>query len=67
MELGADQLYTRCKAQAGDPSPAETEFCRPSRRSLDSLRNIWEYILLFAIMGDVAELFGCGQIGSGSL
>lgn len=23
IELGADQLYTRCKAQAGEPSPAE--------------------------------------------
>ena len=23
IELGADQLYSRCKAQAGEPSPAE--------------------------------------------
>ncbi len=23
IEVGADQLYTRCKAQAGEPSPAE--------------------------------------------
>ena len=23
IELGADQLYVRCKAQAGEPSPAE--------------------------------------------
>lgn len=23
VELGADQLYTRCKSQAGEPSPAE--------------------------------------------
>lgn len=23
VELGADQLYSRCKAQAGEPSPAE--------------------------------------------